>query len=51
MLPSASARMTLVSVSGAVTRKEMLQIGLLIGLPSVLLIVVVFLLLSVFGLV
>jgi len=51
MLPSASARMTLVSVSGAVSRAEMSRIGFLVGLPSVLLIAAVFLLLSVFGLV
>ena len=51
MLPSASARMTLVSVSGAVSRTEMSRIGFLVGLPSILLIAAVFLLLSVFGLV
>lgn len=51
MLPSASARMTLVSVSGAVSRTEMSRIGFLVGLPSILLIAAIFLLLSVFGLV
>lgn len=51
MLPSASARMTLVSVSGAVQRKEMLTVGLLIGLPSVMLIVMMFLLFGALGLI
>jgi sodium-dependent dicarboxylate transporter 2/3/5 len=51
MLPSASARMTLVSVSGAVQRKEMLMTGLVIGLPSVLLIAGMFILLSRMGLI
>lgn len=51
MLPSASARMTLVAVSGAVQRKEMLTTGFLIGLPSVLLIVFMFYVLSVTGLI
>ena len=50
-LPSASARMTLVAVSGAVDRKEMITTGLYIGLPSVLIIAVMFLLLSIFGLI
>jgi len=51
MLPSASARMTLVSVSGVVTRKEMLTTGLVIGLPSVMLIAMIFLILSAVGLI
>ena len=51
MLPSASARMTLVAVSGAVQRKEMLTTGFLIGLPSVLVIVLMFYVLSVTGLI
>jgi sodium-dependent dicarboxylate transporter 2/3/5 len=34
MLPSASARMTLVSVTGAVERKDMMRAGLIVGIPS-----------------
>lgn len=33
-LPAASARMTLVAVSGAVERKDMMRTGLLVGVPS-----------------
>lgn len=33
-LPAASARMTLVAVSGAVERKDMMRTGILIGVPS-----------------
>ena len=51
MLPSASARMTLVAVSGAVERKDQLLTGLLIGVPSALLIVIFFYVLSVFGMI
>ncbi len=51
MLPGASARMTLVAVSGAVTRKEMITTGLIIGAPSVLLIGVIFLALTTLGLI
>jgi len=50
-LPSASARMTLVAVSGVVSRKEMITTGFVIGAPSVMVIVLIFLLLSLFGLV
>jgi len=50
VLPAASARMTLVAVSGAVSRQEMSRTGLLIGLPSVLIIGAMFLLLSALGL-
>lgn len=50
-LPSASARMTLVAVSGVVSRKEMITVGLYIGAPSVLMIVLMFLFLSAFDLV
>jgi len=49
MLPSASARMTLVAISGVVQRKEMIVTGFLIGLPSVLLIVLMFFVLSATG--
>ncbi len=35
-LPSGSARMTLVAVTGAIPRKEMLRAGLLVGVPSAL---------------
>ena len=51
MLPSASARMTLVAVSGVVERKDQMLTGLLIGVPSALLIVVFFYVLSVFGMI
>ncbi|MFO7632102.1 MAG: DASS family sodium-coupled anion symporter [Caldilinea sp.] len=51
VLPAASARMTLVAVSGAVSRKEMVTTGLLIGLPSVLMIGGMFLLLNTLGLI
>uniref|UniRef100_A0A7C1FRF9 Sodium-dependent dicarboxylate transporter SdcS n=1 Tax=Caldilinea aerophila TaxID=133453 RepID=A0A7C1FRF9_9CHLR len=51
MLPGASARMTLVAVSGAITRREMLITGLAIGAPSVLLIGVVFFVLATLGLI
>ena len=33
-LPSGSARMTLVAVTGAIPRKDMLRAGLLVGAPS-----------------
>jgi sodium-dependent dicarboxylate transporter 2/3/5 len=36
MLPGASARMTLVSVTGAVDRNHMMRAGLVVGLPAVL---------------
>lgn len=49
VLPAASARMTLVAVSGAVSRQEMSRTGILIGLPSVLIIGAMFLLLSALG--
>ena len=51
MLPSASARMTLVAVSGTVPRNEMMRVGFLIGLPSALLVFLFFYLLSVAGLI
>lgn len=51
MLPNASARMTLVAVTGAVERKSMLWAGLVVGLPSALVIIIFFYLLSRFGLI
>lgn len=51
MFPSASARMTLVAVTGAVERREMLRVGFLVGLPSVLLVYVFFYMLTLLGLI
>jgi sodium-dependent dicarboxylate transporter 2/3/5 len=51
MLPGASARMTLVAVTGAVDRKEMVRVGLLVGLPSALFVLGFFYLLSLAGLI
>ena len=51
MLPSASARMTLVAVTGAVERKDMVRSGLLVGIPSALIILLFFYGLSHFGLI
>ena len=51
MFPSASARMTLVAVTGAVERREMLRIGFLVGVPSVLLVYVFFYVLTLLGLI
>lgn len=48
-LPSASARMTLVSVTGAVERQDMVKAGLAIGIPSALIIWGFFYLLSMVG--
>jgi len=50
-LPGGSARMTLVAVSGAVERKQMLRVGLLIALPSALLVALFFTALSMVGLI
>jgi sodium-dependent dicarboxylate transporter 2/3/5 len=46
MLPSASARMALVAVTGAVERKQMLRTGLVVGLPSVIVVYLFFLLMT-----
>lgn len=46
MLPSASARMTLAAVSGAVERKNMIWAGVVVGVPSMLVIIIFFYLLS-----
>lgn len=51
MLPSASARMTLVAVTGAVESKEMIRSGLIVGIPSALVILLYFYALSYFGLI
>jgi solute carrier family 13 (sodium-dependent dicarboxylate transporter), member 2/3/5 len=51
MFPSASARMTLVAVTGAVERREMLRIGFLVGVPSVLLVYLFFYVLTLLGLI
>jgi len=50
-LPVASARMTLVAVTGAVERKDMIRVGLVIGAPSAVLILVFFYLISTLGLI
>ncbi len=46
MLPSASARMALVAVTGAVERKQMLRTGLVVGLPSVAVVYLFFVLIT-----
>ncbi|MCB0129640.1 MAG: DASS family sodium-coupled anion symporter [Caldilineaceae bacterium] len=51
MLPGASARMTLVSVTGAVDRPTMVRAGLIVGVPSALFILVFFYIMSVMGLI
>ena len=42
MLPSASARMTLVSVTGAVERRDMIRSGMIVGVPSAIFILIFF---------
>ncbi len=49
MLPSASARMTLVAVTGAVDSKDMVRAGLVVGIPSLLVILVFFYVASLIG--
>lgn len=46
MLPAASARMTLVSVTGTVKRTDMIRAGLIVGIPSAMLIWAFFYMLS-----
>ena len=46
MLPGASARMTLLAVTAAVPRREMIRAGFLVGLPSALVLLAYFLGLS-----
>lgn len=50
MLPSASARMTLVAVTGAVERRDMVRTGLIVGVPAALLVYGFFYILSTIGL-
>ncbi len=50
-LPVASARMTLVAVTGAVDRKDMMRVGFIVGVPSAVLILVFFYLISTLGLI
>ncbi len=50
-LPVSSARMTLVAVTGVVDRKDMLRAGLLVGIPSTLVVAFFFYILSSFGLI
>ncbi|RIK57684.1 MAG: hypothetical protein DCC57_01655 [Chloroflexi bacterium] len=49
MLPSASARMTLVAVTGAVSNKTMLRAGWIVGLPSALFVLLFFYMMSLLG--
>jgi sodium-dependent dicarboxylate transporter 2/3/5 len=49
MLPVASARMTLVAVTGLVDKQQMMRTGLIVGLPSALVILAFFLTLSYLG--
>ena len=46
MLPSASARMTLAAVSGAVVPKNMVWAGFVVGLPCAIVIIIFYYLLS-----
>ncbi|MEM7134689.1 MAG: DASS family sodium-coupled anion symporter [Chloroflexota bacterium] len=50
-LPAASARMTLVAVTGAVERQDMVRSGLIVGIPSVLTIYGFFVLLQRIGMI
>jgi di/tricarboxylate transporter len=51
MLPSASARMTLAAVTGAVERKNMIRAGLVVGVPSAIVVILFFYLASQLGLI
>jgi sodium-dependent dicarboxylate transporter 2/3/5 len=51
MLPGASARMTLVAVTGAVESRDMMRAGLIVGIPSALIILIFFYILSQMGLI
>ncbi len=51
MLPSASARMALVAVTGTVERAQMVRTGLIVGLPSMVVIYLFFVLLRAVGLI
>lgn len=50
MLPSASARMTMVAVTGAVDQRTMMRTGLIVGVPALLLLYGFFYLVSMMGL-
>ena len=50
-LPSGSARMILIAVTGVVNRREMLRVGLIIGLACAVVIFLYFYTLSQFGLI
>ncbi len=50
-LPGGSARMTLVAVSGAVERSQMVRVGLLIALPAALVVALYFTILGIAGLI
>lgn len=49
MLPSASARMTLVAVTGAVESRDMIRSGLIVGVPCALFVLLFFIVLSSVG--
>ncbi len=51
LLPISSARMTLVYVTGSVTRKEMLVTGLTVGLPGAIFVLLYFIVISRLGLI
>lgn len=46
MLPSASACMALVAVTGAVERKQMVRSGFIVGVPSMIVVYLFFLLMT-----
>jgi sodium-dependent dicarboxylate transporter 2/3/5 len=49
MFPGASARMTLVAVTGLVERKNMVRAGLIVGVPSAIFVFIFFYIMSRFG--
>ena len=51
MLPSASARMTLAAVTGAVERKSMVWAGMVVGVPSAVVVMLFFYLMTRLGLI
>lgn len=51
MLPNSSARMTLVALTGAVTRRDMLRTGFIVGIISEVVLLTFFYLLGLFGLI
>lgn len=51
MLPAASARMTLVAVTGAVERRDMVRAGMVVGIPSALFIILFFYAMSSLGMI